>query len=175
MTLKVAAGTPNGTYPITVTGKGSANRTVTYQLTVGTSTPPTGCASADYTYQGSLTTGQAQTQPDGSYYYYSETPGTHLGCLRGPAGANFSLYLQKWNGTGWTDVAVGGTATADEDISYHGTAGYYRYVIHAYSGSGTTASGGSTVSASGTLLLVIDASSMIGSYTERFTVPRHHP
>ncbi|MFD3762354.1 hypothetical protein, partial [Streptomyces sp. NPDC058622] len=32
-----------------------------------------------------------------------------------------------------------------------------------------TASHGSTVSV--TLLLVIDASSMIGSYTERFTVP----
>ncbi|MFF3129196.1 hypothetical protein ACFVRD_44895, partial [Streptomyces sp. NPDC057908] len=32
---------------------------------------------------------------------------------------------------------------------------------------------GSTVSTSVTLLLVIDASSMIGSYTERFTVPGH--
>ncbi len=34
-----------------------------------------------------------------------------------------------------------------------------------------TASDGSTVSASVTLTLVIGASSMIGSYTERFTVP----
>ncbi|MFF7859425.1 hypothetical protein, partial [Streptomyces sp. NPDC007904] len=34
-----------------------------------------------------------------------------------------------------------------------------------------TTSDGSPDSASVTLLLVIDASSMIGSYTERFTVP----
>ncbi|MFF6774556.1 M4 family metallopeptidase [Streptomyces sp. NPDC012637] len=136
MTVQVAAGTANGTYPITVTGKGSATHTVTYQLTVGTDTPPpTGCDDTEYTYEGSLSSGQAEAQPDGSYYY-SATSGTHVGCLRGPAGTDFDLYLQKWNGSGWADVAVGGTASADEDITYNGTAGYYRYVVHAYSGSG---------------------------------------
>ncbi|MFJ7069550.1 M4 family metallopeptidase [Streptomyces sp. NPDC101115] len=136
MTVQVAAGTANGTYPITVTGKGSATHTVTYQLTVGTDTPPpTGCDNTEYTYEGSLSSGQAEAQPDGSYYY-SATSGTHVGCLRGPAGTDFDLYLQKWNGSGWADVAVGGTASADEDITYNGTAGYYRYVVHAYSGSG---------------------------------------
>ncbi|MFF0430397.1 M4 family metallopeptidase [Streptomyces sp. NPDC004520] len=135
MTVQVAAGTANGTYPITVTGTGSATHTVTYQLSVGGTTPPTGCDSTEYTYQGTLASGQAQAQPDGSYYY-SATSGTHVGCLRGPAGADFDLYLQKWNGSAWADVAVGGTAGADEDTSYYGTAGYYRYVVHAYSGSG---------------------------------------
>ncbi|MEU2544549.1 hypothetical protein ABZ618_03755 [Streptomyces roseolus] len=33
-------------------------------------------------------------------------------------------------------MAVGGAAGADEDTRYSGTAGYYRYVVHAYSGSG---------------------------------------
>ncbi|MFE5297027.1 M4 family metallopeptidase [Streptomyces sp. NPDC056632] len=135
MTVQVAAGTANGTYPITVTGTGSATHTVTYQLSVGTTTPPTGCADTEYTYEGSLASGQAEAQPDGSYYY-SAASGTHVGCLRGPAGADFDLYLQKWNGSGWADVAVGGTESADEDIAYKGTAGYYRYVVHAYSGSG---------------------------------------
>ncbi|MFF0478962.1 M4 family metallopeptidase [Streptomyces sp. NPDC004284] len=135
MTVQVAAGTANGTYPITVTGTGSATHTVTYQLSVGTTTPPTGCDDTAYTYRGTLASGQAQAQPDGSYYY-SATSGTHVGCLRGPAGADFDLYLQKWNGSAWADVAVGGTASADEDTSYYGTAGYYRYVVHAYSGSG---------------------------------------
>ncbi|MEU9853235.1 M4 family metallopeptidase [Streptomyces sp. NPDC047974] len=135
MTVKVAAGTPNGTYPITVTGTGSATHTVTYQLTVGSTTPPTGCDATEYTYQGTLASGQAAAQPDGSYYY-SASAGTHVGCLRGPAGTDFDLYLQKWNGAAWADVAVGGTAGADEDTSYYGTAGYYRYVVHAYSGSG---------------------------------------
>ncbi|MFF3286021.1 M4 family metallopeptidase [Streptomyces sp. NPDC003023] len=135
MTVQVASGTADGTYPITVTGTGSATHTVTYQLTVGSSTPPTGCDSTEYTYQGSLASGQAAVQPDGSYYY-SSTSGTHVGCLRGPAGTDFDLYLQKWNGAGWVDVAVDGNATSEEDISYNGTAGYYRYVVHAYSGSG---------------------------------------
>ncbi|MCX2179676.1 M4 family metallopeptidase [Streptomyces sp. SKN60] len=136
MTVQVAADTANGTYPITVTGTGSATHTVTYQLTVGTDTPPpTGCDNSEYTYQGSLASGQAEVQPDGSYYY-SATSGTHVGCLRGPAGTDFDLYLQKWNGYNWADVAVGGTAGADEDTSYYGSAGYYRYVVHAYSGSG---------------------------------------
>ncbi|MEU8518286.1 M4 family metallopeptidase [Streptomyces sp. NBC_01216] len=135
MTVQVAGGTANGTYPLTVTGTGSATHTVTYQLSVGTTTPPTGCADTEYTYRGTLSSGQAQAQPDGSYYY-SATYGTHVGCLRGPAGTDFDLYLQKWNGAGWADVAVGGTPSADEDIRYNGSAGYYRYVVHAYSGSG---------------------------------------
>ncbi|MER7912483.1 M4 family metallopeptidase, partial [Streptomyces sp. NPDC096068] len=101
MTVQVAAGTANGTYPITVTGTGSATHTVTYQLTVGTTTPPTGCANAQRTYQGSLTSGQTAIQPDGSYYYAAAS-GTHTGCLRGPAGQDYDLYLQKWNGYGWT-------------------------------------------------------------------------
>ncbi|MFI9004854.1 M4 family metallopeptidase [Streptomyces sp. NPDC053541] len=144
MTVQVAAGTANGTYPITVTGTGSATHTVTYQLTVGTDTPPpTGCDNTEYTYQGTLSSGQAEAQPDGSYYY-AATAGTHVGCLRGPAGTDFDLYLQKWNGSGWVDVAVGGTAGADEDTSYYGTAGYYRYVVHAYSGSGAYTLGLST-------------------------------
>ncbi|MFG2298929.1 M4 family metallopeptidase [Streptomyces sp. NPDC048603] len=135
MTVTASASAANGTYPITVTGTGSATHSVTYNLAVGTTTPPTGCDNSEYTYRGTLASGQAQVQPDGSYYY-SATAGTHTGCLRGPAGTDFDLYLQKWNGSGWVDVAVSGDAGADEDISYGGTAGYYRYLVHAYSGSG---------------------------------------
>lgn len=135
MTVSTTAATANGTYPITVTGTGSDTHTVTYQLTVG-STPPTGCDATEYTTQSTLSSGQTEVQPDGSYYY-SATSGTHVGCLRGPSGTDFDLYVQKWNGATWVDVAVGGTAGADEDTSYYGTAGYYRYVVHAYSGSGT--------------------------------------
>ncbi|RSS84368.1 M4 family metallopeptidase [Streptomyces sp. WAC06614] len=135
MTVSVAAGTPNGTYPITVTGTGSATHSVTYTLAVGTTTPPTGCENTEYTYRGTLASGQSAAQPDGSYYW-SATSGTHTGCLRGPAGTDFDLYLQKWNGSGWVNVAVSGTEGENEDISYNGSPGYYRYVIHAYSGSG---------------------------------------
>jgi streptogrisin C len=34
-------------------------------------------------------------------------------------------------------VAEGSTPAADETVSYNGTAGYYRYQVHAYSGSGS--------------------------------------
>ncbi|MFI8104611.1 M4 family metallopeptidase [Streptomyces sp. NPDC086023] len=136
MTVAVAAGSANGTYPITVKGTGSTQHTVTYTLTVGSTPQPGGCEDAENTYQGALSQGRAQAQPNGSYYY-SATSGTHVGCLRGPAGTDFDLYLQKWNGSGWADVAVSGSEGADEDITYTGTAGYYRYVVHAYSGSGS--------------------------------------
>jgi streptogrisin C len=67
--------------------------------------------------------------------------GTHRGCLDAPNGTDFDLYLQKWNGVGWTVVAQGITPAPDETISYNGTAGYYRYRVHAYSGSGSYSMG----------------------------------
>ncbi|MQY12546.1 Transglutaminase-activating metalloprotease [Streptomyces sp. RB5] len=136
MTVAVAAGTANGSYPITVRGTGSAEHTVTYNLTVGGGTPPTGCDNPEFTYQGTLSSGGQAVQPNGSYYY-STVSGVHHGCLRGPAGTDFDLYLQKWNGSTWTSVASGTTPEENEDVTYNGTAGYYRYVVHAYAGSGT--------------------------------------
>ena len=50
-------------------------------------------------------TGASQIQPNGTYYQTTVT-GTHTGVLTGPAsGADFDLYLQKWNGTAWANVA----------------------------------------------------------------------
>ncbi|GGO73575.1 S1 family peptidase [Nonomuraea cavernae] len=105
-------------------------------VTSGGQEPPTGCQGYSSTYSGSLTSGQSVYQPNGSYYQ-STTSGTHAGCLDGPNGTDFDLYLQKWNGSSWSVVAQGITANPDETISYSGTAGYYRYRVHAYSGSGS--------------------------------------
>ncbi|GCD95769.1 S1 family peptidase [Embleya hyalina] len=104
-------------------------------LTTGGGNPPTGCAGAQNTYSGTLASGAQATQPDNSYYE-TTTSGTHTGCLTGPAGADFDLTLQKWNGSTWNAVAQGTTPEADETISYNGTAGRYRYIVLAYSGSG---------------------------------------
>ncbi|MGW4460637.1 S1 family peptidase [Micromonospora sp. NBC_01796] len=98
--------------------------------------PPTGCTGYEATYTGSVTSGNSQFQPGGSYYQ-STVSGTHRGCLDGPSGVDFDLYLQKWNGSAWVDVAAGETASSDETITYNGTAGYYRYDVYAYSGSGS--------------------------------------
>lgn len=76
-----------------------------------------------------------------SYYttqYTSSVSGTHTGKLTGPAsGADFDLYLQKLSGTTWTSVAAGESATANENVSYNGTSGTYRWRVYSYSGSGS--------------------------------------
>ena len=98
--------------------------------------PPTTCTGLPNNYSGSLSGGGVAYQPNGSYYT-SNVSGTHKGCLDGPAGTDFDLYLQKWNGSSWASVASGTTEAPDETVTYNGTAGYYRWQVHAYSGSGT--------------------------------------
>ena len=95
--------------------------------------PPPGCSGYEFTRTGSVSSGGSQWTP----YYYSSVSGTHRGCLDGPTGVDFDLYLQKWNGWYWADVAGGTSPNPDELVSYSGTAGYYRWEVHAYSGSGS--------------------------------------
>ncbi|MFC0623764.1 S1 family peptidase [Kribbella deserti] len=105
--------------------------------------PPTGCTGLPNNYSGSLAGGGNSYQPNGSYYT-STVSGTHRGCLDGPTGADFDLYLQKWNGSAWASVASSTSPGPDETVTYNGTAGSYRWRIHAYSGSGTYRLGTST-------------------------------
>ena len=57
--------------------------------------------------------------------------------LSGPAGVDFDLYLQKFNGSTWTNVASGLGVTASENVTYNGTAGSYRWRVYSYRGSGS--------------------------------------
>jgi hypothetical protein len=99
-----------------------------------------GTTSTCTSYSGSLSgTGASAIQPNGTYYQTTVT-GTHTAKLTGPAsGADFDLYLYKWNAsTGvWDKVAASESATASESISYSGTAGYYEWKVLSYSGSGS--------------------------------------
>ena len=107
------------------------SRSVTVS-TGGGGAPCTACQE----YTGSLSgTGASQYQPNGTYYY-TGVSGTHRGWLRGPTTADFDLYLQKWNGFWWAIVARSESATSEEQIAYTGTAGYYRWRVYSYSGSG---------------------------------------
>lgn len=63
--------------------------------------------------------------------------GSITGCLTGPASADFDLYLQKKNGSAWSNVASSEGYTATERITYAAAAGTYRFGIYAYSGSGS--------------------------------------
>ncbi|HEX5596722.1 MAG TPA: M28 family peptidase [Micromonosporaceae bacterium] len=93
------------------------------------------CSGYQSTRTGTLSSGTSVYHPNGSYFYTGAS-GRHDACLDGPTGTDFDLYLQKWNGSSWVTVAQGITSGPDETLSYTGTAGYYRYRVHAYSGSG---------------------------------------
>ena len=130
----VASATTN---TVTDPGTGSPNRLVYSHLGAGTVSPTTsttGCSLSER-YSGSLTgPGGSQYQPNGTYFYSGA--GTHKGCLRGPAGSDFDLLLLKWNGTAWATVAQGISASAQEDVVYTGTAGYYLWRVESRSGLG---------------------------------------
>lgn len=111
----------------------------TYGLTLvtgGGGPGPGTCENPQNTYNGSLTSNQNAYQPNGGSYT-SNASGAHIGCLNSPAGTDFDLYLEKQSGSTWTVVARSDSPQNTETINYNGTAGTYRYRVHAYSGSGT--------------------------------------
>lgn len=86
--------------------------------------------------QGSLaSTGAYRYEPGGSYYYANA--GTHRGVLDGPNGADFDLYLYRWNGSSWQVVTSSTSAGPDESVLYTGSAGYYTWRVSAYAGGGS--------------------------------------
>ncbi len=136
-TVTNAIKTTGTTGRLTSIGTGSPNSLLYSLLSGGGTTPPPPPSCSGTTYTGSLSgTGANAYQPDNSYYY-SSTSGTHTGALTGPSSADFDLYLQKWNGSSWANVASSLGTTSTENISYSGTAGYYRWRIYSYSGSGS--------------------------------------
>lgn len=97
----------------------------------GAAPPPT-CT----TYTGTLSGTGATAYAPTSSGYTSSVSGSHVGKLTG-TGTDFDLYLQKWNGTAWAQVAASEGSTATENITYSGTSGSYRWRIYAYSGGGS--------------------------------------
>jgi subtilisin family serine protease len=97
----------------------------------GDSTAP--CTSCDL-YSGSLSSGgDSDYQPDGTYYAGN---GSENGYLRSSNG-DFDLYLYKWSGSSWQQVASSTSADSNEDIEYSGSSGYYYWEVYSYSGSGS--------------------------------------
>jgi serine protease len=124
------------TVQLTVTDTAGQTDTETQSVTVSSSGGTAPCTSCEL-FSGNLSgTGDTDYQPNGSYYY-SSVSGTHRGWLRGPASADFDLYLYRWNGFSWTIVARSESATSEEQIAYSGTPGYYRWRVHSYTGSGS--------------------------------------
>jgi len=88
------------------------------------------------TYTGTLSGTGASAYAPTSSGYTSSVSGTHTGALTG-TGVDFDLYLQKWNGTAWANVASSLGSTATENVTYSGTSGSYRWRVYSYSGSGS--------------------------------------
>ena len=101
---------------------------------------PTTCTGYDRTYTGTLAAGRAAAQPNGSYVRVARW-GTHSVCMSGPSGADFDLYVQRWDGRTWRTVAQSTAPGSQEAVTYRGAAGYYRYVVNAVSGSGSYSMG----------------------------------
>jgi serine protease len=99
---------------------------------------PSGCPSGYEEYTGSLSGGRGTSayEPDGSYYYSGS--GTHDGILISPDDAIFDLYLQKWQGGSWSDVAsdLPSSGTDAAEVSYSGGSGYYVWRAEIWNGSG---------------------------------------
>lgn len=131
----VGAATPNR-----LSGIGTGSPNLLLHTNFGTSNPDPdpdpepGCGQSE---TGTLSGSGAYRYHPGSEGSYYAGSGTHVGCLAGPSGADFDLYLQKWNGSTWVTVASGLSATSQEQVSYNGTAGYYSWVVQSYSGSGS--------------------------------------
>ncbi len=87
-------------------------------------------------YAGSLGgTGATQYQPNGNYYTVNGSA-KHSGCLTSPVNTDFDLYLLKWNGSGWVQVAKSDGPTNQEAVAYTGTAGYYTWQVASAGGAG---------------------------------------
>jgi serine protease len=122
-----------GTWHVMVRGYTSySNVTLVASYSEPSSAPCSNCTQ----FSGSLSgTGQAQVQPNGTYYQASA--GIHRGWLEGPSNADFDLELYRWNGSSWQRVAQATTPNSSEFIQYNGAAGFYYWRILSYSGSGS--------------------------------------
>lgn len=72
-----------------------------------------------------------------STYTSSSSSNYHTGHLDGPSGSNFSLYLERWDGTTWQIAASDVSSGSDEILAYKGATGMYRWRVYALAGSGT--------------------------------------
>ncbi|WP_018349991.1 M4 family metallopeptidase [Longispora albida] len=133
LTIAIPAGATPGAYTLTVNADSpdkSHSASIPVTVTAGST-----CGGYQVTATGTLSAGANAYKPGTSGF--TAAAGTHQACLDGPAGKDFDLYLQKLSGGSWVTVASAASSSADESLTYTGTAGTYRYRIYAYSGSGS--------------------------------------
>jgi serine protease len=127
----------SGTFTVVLTVTDTASQTDSASHAVGVTDgvggpPCITCSSYTNTLTGPRS---VQYQPQGGSYY-SSVAGTHRGWLRGPAGTNFDLRLEKRMRFRWRTVATSDGPTSDEQIAYAAEPGTYRWRIRSAAGSG---------------------------------------
>lgn len=125
-----------GRYDLTLRTSGDGGATTSPTPSPSPSPTPTstpvGCSGYQHTATSSLASGKSLATSS-----FSAVAGQHAGCLDGPSGVDFDLYLQRSSSGRWRTVAQGITASADELVSYTGPSGTYRWLVRSYSGSGS--------------------------------------
>ena len=96
---------------------------VTYAIAAGNSSA-NACNSAPGRVSQALTVGSSTNGDARSSF---SNFGTSWICSR----------LQKWNGLSWVIVARSEGSTSVEQIAYTGTAGFYRWRVYSFQGSGS--------------------------------------
>ena len=131
----LVSGTPTTAATSSVTAKvtDAAGKTATATFSwVVSGAGGGGACTGQLKYSGTLTAGGSKTFPA----FTDSDAGRLKVCLDGPTGSDFDIYLQKLFGYTWVTVAQGISPNPDESVTYSNTAGTYRLVVKADSGSG---------------------------------------
>lgn len=99
--------------------------------------PPTGTpCDLGGSFSGSLAGPGSESFVPTGQPYVTTVKAQHLGCLRGPAGTNFDLYLQRLSSGEWKTAAKSIGKTSTEDVKHKGKPGTYRWQIVSRTGGG---------------------------------------
>jgi serine protease len=123
-------------YGVSLTVRDGANQTHTQTTTVTTVSSATAPCTNCTLFTGTLGARGASQYAPGTGGYTTAATGTHVGYLLGPAGADFNLVLERWNGAHWIIVATGYTSAANETVRFHGGPGTFRWRTDSVRGSG---------------------------------------
>lgn len=128
-----------GDVTVTLTVSDTAGQQDTDSQLLSLQEPGAGpCPECEQT-SGTLT-GSNDTDYSPSSGGFSSNGGQFYGLLEGPANADFDLILEKYSRglffSSWSSVASGETASSNEEVTYNGTSGTYRWRVKSYSGSG---------------------------------------
>lgn len=129
----VTAGMNGYDYRAVFTNSAGSDTSASANLTVTTSPPPPPPSDCDETVTGTITSRAPRVVATS---FTTASAGTLTGCLTGPAGTDFELYLERFSGARWQLVAAAEGPTSTENVTYSATAGTYRWVVFAASGVG---------------------------------------